>query len=100
MNYDNLYELAKVLCVEEIKEYQYSLELPPECEESRFDLDNLLDYELEEIFYDKYLIDLDQAHDLIKDLLPLIDVAKSELTNKVYKGFGKDNLWLIKEEVN
>ena len=41
--------------------------------------------------------------EIVCRLFPLIDVAKSPLTKKIYKGFSKDKEgfkeWLIKEEV-
>lgn len=38
---------------------------------------------------EKYDIDRDEFINLICDLVPLIDVGKSELTGKKYKGFSK-----------
>ena len=38
----------------------------------------------------------------IKDLISKIENglnAESELTDKVYQGFGKDNMWIIKREI-
>jgi len=36
---------------------------------------------------------------LIRDLVPLIIVGQSPLTQKVYKGFGKNNMFFLKVEV-
>ncbi len=37
---------------------------------------------------------------IVRDLLPLIVVGQSPLTQKTYKGFGKDNMFFIKQEVD
>ena len=48
-------------------------------------------------------INFDSFKEIVCRLFPLIDVAKSPLTKKIYKGFSKDKEgfkeWLIKEEV-
>ena len=48
-------------------------------------------------------IDFCSFKEIVCRLFPLIDVAKSPLTKKMYKGFSKDKEgfkeWLIKEEV-
>ena len=60
----------------------------------------------EDYFYDAFVsadmeIDFDSFKEIICILFPLIDVAKSPLTKKIYIGFSKDkevfNEWLIKE---
>ena len=62
----------------------------------------------EEYFYDAFVsadieIDFYSFKEIICRLFPLIDVAKSPLTKKIYKGFSKDKEgfkeWLIKEEM-
>ena len=49
----------------------------------------------------KYGMDYQDFEQLVNDLLPLITVAESPLTNKAYKGFAdvSHNLWLMKMEV-
>ena len=56
------------------------------------DIDNYL--------YDKFSIEFDGFGKIIRALLPLITVGESPLTKKVYKGFGKDNMFFIKQEVD
>ena len=62
----------------------------------------------EDYFYDAFVnagieIDFGSFKEIVCRLFPLIDVAKSPLTKKIYKGFSKDKEgvkeWLIKEEV-
>ena len=86
-----LYDLIEAMFPEEVKEFKKSFELE--------DDEDLEENDLEQILYDKIDIDIDQFYLLIERLLPLCEHAKSELTNKVYQGFGKDNMWIIKREV-
>jgi len=51
-----------------------------------------------DIFYEKYEMDMDSAYELVKDLLPYCMIAESPLTKKIYQGFAKDGLWLMKEQ--
>lgn len=52
------------------------------------------------ILYAKYGIeDTDKFNALIKDLLDLITINKSPLTDTVYKGFSNGKEWLIKKEM-
>lgn len=62
----------------------------------------------EDYFYDAFVsadieIDFGSFKEIVCRLFPLIDVVKSPLTNKIYKGFSKDKEgfkeWLIKEEM-
>jgi len=62
----------------------------------------------EDYFYDAFVsadieIDFGSFKEIVCRLFPLIDVAKSPLTKKIYKGFskGKEGFkeWLIKEEM-
>ena len=62
----------------------------------------------EDYFYDAFVnagieIDFGSFKEIVCRLFPLIDVAKSPLTKKIYKGFSKDKEgvkeWLIKQEV-
>jgi len=43
--------------------------------------------------------DWDSFVKIIETLMPLIVMGQSALTQKVYRGFGKDNMFFIKEEV-
>ena len=63
------------------------------------ELENLDDYDLFQLFYEHYGIDDETLDTLLRDLLPLCQIAKSELTDKVYQGFGTDNIWLLNKEV-
>lgn len=54
----------------------------------------------EEDFIVKYGIEWERAELVIRDLMPLAMIAKSPLTEKVYQGFGKDGLWIVKQEFN
>lgn len=62
-----------------------------------FDIED--DSSLEDFLYDCYGINIEEFENLINDLLPLCDKAKSPLTDKTYQGFGTGNYWLIKKEV-
>lgn len=54
---------------------------------------------IEEHIYAEFGIDLEQFTELINRLLPMIDVGKSPLTNKRYKGFAQPGIWLVKIEI-
>ena len=60
--------------------------------------------DLEQGIYDKYGVELEQFDLVVRDLLPLIDVGKSELTGKLYKGLSVQTngygFWLLKMEVS
>lgn len=78
------YELAMTLC-----------ELNPE-DDKQFEDSDMVD----ELLYAKYGIeDTDGLDRLIKDLAKMIDVGKSPITGKTYKGFGNRSSWLYKIEV-
>ena len=85
-----LYYLIEAMFPEEVKEFRKSFEL----EEG-----DLEEGDLERILYNYCDIDLDQFYLLIEKLLPLCEHAKSELTGITYRGFGKDGVWLIRQEV-
>jgi len=55
---------------------------------------DVLDYIIE-----KYNIDWEDFCYLIRNLMPLIIVGESPLTKKFYQGFGKDNMFFIKQEL-
>jgi len=68
------------------------------------DPDNDVDFEneekVDEILYEKYGIEDTEGLDkLIKDLAKLIDIGKSPLTEKRYKGFTNEVSLLYKIEV-
>lgn len=55
---------------------------------------------VDEILYEKYGIeDADKFNQLATDLLNLIDVGRSPLTDTLYKGFSNGEGWLMKKEV-
>lgn len=60
--------------------------------------------EVHEALYEKYEVDMDAFEKIIQDLLPLIDVGISPLTNTRFKGFSKiengHGFWLARVEVN
>lgn len=51
---------------------------------------------------DEVGVDLQQFQEIVERLLPLINVADSGLTGKVYKGFAniENSMWLVKTEVS
>lgn len=50
--------------------------------------------------YDKFgFPNFETFQEMIGKLLPLCDTARSELTGRAYRGFGKDGLFLVKMEV-
>ena len=87
-----LYDLIKAMFPEEVKDFRKSFELE--------DNEDLEENDLERILYNYCDIDLDQFYLLIEKLLPLCEHAKSVLFDKDYKGFGKDGIWLIRQEIN
>ena len=86
-----LYDLLEGIFEKEIREYK---------EEQGYEIDDDLDIsELEEILYNECDMNFDQLYLIIEKLLPLCQIGKSPLTDKVYQGFAKDNLWIIKREI-
>lgn len=68
------------------------------------DLDDNSTYdELEQAIFDNYEVSIDAFDAIARALLPLVDVGKSELTGKTYKGFSVHTngygFWLLKMEV-
>ena len=65
--------------------------------------DNSTYDELEQAIFDNYEVSIDAFDAIAHALLPLIDVGKSELTGKTYKGFSVHTngygFWLLKTEV-
>lgn len=87
---NDIYELALELCkdyIEDYKEY-YSIKIE----------DDLIDSEIEDLFFDTFNITFEDFEKLIDVLIPLIEVGKSPLTEKIYQGFAIDGHWLIKKE--
>lgn len=86
-----LCELLEALFDKEIREYK---------EEQGYTFDDELDIsELAKILYNECDMNFDQLNLIVERLLPLCQIDKSKLTNKVYQGFGKNNMWIIKKEV-
>lgn len=54
---------------------------------------------IEQKIIDQFDIDLGSFQEIIERLLPLIQIGQSELTKTMYKGFGKDGVWLVKMEI-
>lgn len=65
--------------------------------------DNSTYDELEQAIFDNYEVSIDAFDAIAHALLPLVDVGKSELTGKTYKGFSVHtngySFWLLKMEV-
>ncbi|ENV18779.1 hypothetical protein [Acinetobacter guillouiae] len=65
--------------------------------------DNSTYDELEQAIFDNYEVSIDAFDAIAHALLPLVDVGKSELTGKTYKGFSVHingyGFWLLKMEV-
>ena len=91
MNELELYELLNALFEKEIQKYK---------ENQGYEINDELDLsELEEILYNECDMNMDQLHLIIERLLPLCSIGKSSLSDKLYRGFVKDNIWIIKREV-
>lgn len=56
---------------------------------------------IESAMYDQFGIDLESFQEILSRLLPLIDVGKSPLTKKRYKGFSDPTHtgWILKVEI-
>jgi len=52
--------------------------------------------DIEEAIWDKYEADQVLIEGFLDDIMPLIDVCKSPLTGKLYKGLAYDGVWLAK----
>ena len=74
---------------------------------SEFDVEELVrgmhslsdDVDVYDFVYDEYGIDWDGFCKLISNLMPLVIMGQSPLTQKVYRGFGTNNMFFIKQEV-
>lgn len=63
------------------------------------DFEEMDELDVYQLFYDYYNIIDEDFDNIIRDLLPLCTVAQSPLTQKWYRGFGTENIWLIKQEI-
>ncbi len=75
---------------------------------SDFDVEELIrglgnlddDVDVDEYIYDNFGVEFDSFVKIIETLMPLIVMGQSPLTQKVYKGFGKDGVFFIKQEAD
>lgn len=63
-------------------------------------INNGRDDEIDDALEEKLGVDFDGFMAVAAALLPLVTVAKGGLSDTVRKGFGKDGLWLLCEEVS
>lgn len=87
---EDIFELVEIICKDDLEDYLKVYNLDK-------DVLTIDDYDI--VTLATFNISIYDLYDIIKSLLPLCDVSKSELTNKWYRGFGKDNFWLIKQEI-
>ena len=74
---------------------------------SEFDVEELVrgmdclgdDVEVEDYVLQKYDCSWEAFCHIVSDLLPLIVIGESPLTGKMYRGFGKEGLFFIKQEI-
>jgi len=57
------------------------------------------DADVFEYAWENFNVDWYDFSRLVETLLPLIVVGESPLTGKIYRGFGKDGMFFIKQEV-
>lgn len=57
---------------------------------------------IEDKLIEEFDLSLDNFHEIIARLMPLIDVAKSPISGKTYQGFAQkeNHSWIAKMEVN
>lgn len=55
---------------------------------------------LAELFFEKYELDMDAAHDFVRDLVPLCTMGNSPLTGKSYRGFATNGVFIVKQKVD
>jgi len=75
---------------------------------SEFDVEELIrgigdlddEAEVDEYVYDQFGVEWDSFVRIIETLTPLIVMGQSPLTQKTYRGFGKDGMFFIKQEVD
>ena len=66
-----------------------------------YDDENSHELDLDELLIEKYNIEsYDAFRKLLDDLMPMIAMGESPLTKKVYKGFGKNGVFLCKIEAD
>ena len=73
---------------------------------SEFDIEELVrsmydlsdDVDVYDYVFEELDMDWGAYCNLIRDLVPLITIGQSPLTQKIYKGFGKDNMFFLKVE--
>ena len=64
-------------------------------------MDNLDDsVDIEDHLAEKYGLGLDEFCTIINKLLPLVIVGKSPLTGQIFRGFGKDGVFFLKEPIS
>lgn len=56
--------------------------------------------EIYDALEDKLGVDFDGFTSVVFALLPMVTVATSGLSGSSYRGFGKDGVWLVKEEIS
>lgn len=91
----------------ELKEYLISKKLKLEdttiddyiANEDNLTIDELDDWEIDNLIYSLYNVESEYFEEIVYDLLPLCAIAKSEITDIVYRGFGTGNFWLLKQKV-
>lgn len=76
---------------------------------SEFDVEELVrgmfnlndDIDVVDFIQEKYNDEItwDAFYYVVRDLLPFVVMGKSPLTKKIYRGFGKDNMFFIKQQV-
>jgi hypothetical protein len=61
-------------------------------DEDAEDLDDLTSQGL----YEQYGMDIDQFRKLLTVIVPMIEIAESPLTHRLYKGFVSKGRWIVK----
>lgn len=84
------------LQIEELAAFLLEVEL-----DELTDKDGDYEYKLWNLFHHRFGIEAPDFAKLINALVPMIEVGKSPLTKKIYKGFAntEKKLWLVKMEV-
>ena len=87
---DEIYDLILHLCEDHVASYKENNDIEEE--------EELEDFEIEDILFECFGIQIDDFNNLIKLLIPLCSLDKSP-NGKLYQGFATNKSWLIKEEV-
>ena len=74
---------------------------------SEFDIEELVrgmgclgdEVDVYDYVQEEYSMDWDNFCTLIRALMPFVVVGRSPITNKIYKGFGKNGVFFIKQEM-